>query len=367
MSALHHRLLQANASMLSPRHQHSFSGAAKSSSSAAAAASTSTPSDSPVPGADASASTHSSTSFHQLTSLAALSHAALRDVSPAHSHSHQQQQQDYITISLQNHPATASAAAAAQQTAGSLVSSAVSSPNEASTAAAMAGISSMRPSGGGNATPKATSTSLYSNLLHGHGVLLTPRSTAAALAGRPGSLGGSMAPPFSLASAPLNATPRLSAALAHHQLHHAAAVGATHAPMAISAVGSTVAGAAVQAAGSTGTTASDNTGDNESQHSSSTSSAASATGSDAMLVQQQAVNGTGAVAPSALSSEGGLLSLLPSFAMMCALTELPSIRADIQSVMRESGGSNRDKLQRIESLLFLAAERVASEELPLQL
>jgi hypothetical protein len=30
----------------------------------------------------------------------------------------------------------------------------------------------MRPSGGGNATPKATSTSLYSNLLHGHGVLL---------------------------------------------------------------------------------------------------------------------------------------------------------------------------------------------------
>jgi hypothetical protein len=359
MSALHHRLLQANASMLSPRHQHSFSGAAKSSSSAAAAPST--PSDSPVPATDAAASSHSSTSFHQLTSLAALSHAALRDVSPAHSHSRHQQQQDHITISLQNHPATAAAAAAAQQTAGSLVSSAVSSPNEASAAAAMASVSSMRASGGGNATPKATSTSLYSTLLHGHGVLLTPRSTAAALAGRPGSSGG-MAPPFSLASAALTHTPRLSSALAHH---HAVAA-ATHAPMSISAAGTTVtSGVQLQAAGSTGTTASDNTGDNESQHSSSTSSAASATGSDAMLVQQHAVNGTAPALP-ASSSEIGLLSLLPSLAMMCALTELPSIRTDIQSVMRESGG-NRDKLQRIESLLLLAAERVASDELPLQL
>lgn len=253
-----------------------------------------------------------SSSAHQLASLAALSHAALRDSVGSPTSSEAQLQQQY----QQHH--------AAQHSGSSAGSSADASLNEANGDAAAA-------ASAGNGIPMHPgSAGLYSSLLS-HGVLLTPRTTAA-LAGRTGS----MAPPLALSSAG-DAPTKLSAALSKHQQYQ----------QQLLQHGALVAEGA--------------NGDNDSQHS----------GSDPMAVQggEATANALAASAGgvSSASAAGGLVGLLPSFALLCALGELPSVRADVQSVLRERGASNRDKLHKIEALLFSAAEKVAAEELPLQL
>jgi hypothetical protein len=150
--------------LVTPSKPRSFSTSPHSSSSLA--------SHSPPP-LDTTANTHTAYAHSissNIASLTALSQAAMRSPSGRDSpmvgpHS--------ITISLQNH--TPAGSMLSQQTASSLASSAVSSPNDAragSNASSTSATSHLPSTVTG--TPKATSTSLYSNLLL-NGVMLTPR------------------------------------------------------------------------------------------------------------------------------------------------------------------------------------------------
>lgn len=62
-----------------------------------------------------------------------------------------------------------------------------------------------------------------------------------------------------------------------------------------------------------------------------------------------------------------LLSVVLCFVIR-QLGELPSVKRDVHAILSQAdGGSNREKLKRIEEVFLNAADKVATEELPLQI
>lgn len=61
------------------------------------------------------------------------------------------------------------------------------------------------------------------------------------------------------------------------------------------------------------------------------------------------------------------VNLIPSFALLFSVSQLPSFQKDVDAVMTHVGSKNREKLTRIEQILFAYAEKINSEEMPLQL
>lgn len=321
-SSLAHKMHAS--SMLTPKQQSMHAYNTKSAQYVASPSQSSLSSHSPPPiegpNAAASSSTAATVASH-LASLTALSQAAMRD-SPNHS----------ITISLQNHVssgATAAAASAAASSAAALQShhtggsvSSVSSPNDMrGSSSGGVGTASSIATGGLHGTPKATSTSLYSNLLlHGMNPMLTPRSMPRAAL--PHHLtGAGSAPPLSLA---------------------AAAMGAKLTPGQV---------AAAAVGGGAGGDASLSSGDNTDDH--------SASSRDEHAMRESAPSASAAPQPSPLA-------VLPSFALFFALGELPAVRRDVTSIL-SGEGSNSDKLRRIEETFMTAADKVTNDQLPLQL
>ena len=328
-SSLAHKMHAS--SMLTPKQQsmHAYNTKAQyvASPSQSSLSSHSPP---PIEGSNAAAASSSTaTAASHLASLTALSQAAMRD-SPMHS----------ITISLQNHVssgATAAAASAAASSAAALQShhtggsvSSVSSPNDlrGSSSGGGVGTASSIATGGLHGTPKATSTSLYSNLLlHGMNQMLTPRSMPRAAL--PHHLtGAGSAPPLSLA---------------------AAAMGSKMTP-----------GQVASLIGTTGADASLSSADNTDDH--------SASSRDEHAHAQSGPHGSAAVPASSHASAPAPspLAILPSFALFFALGELPSVRRDVNAILGGEG-TNSEKLRRIEDAFMSAATKVSNDQLPLAL
>ena len=393
-SAMAHKLLLANSSMLStPPHSQHHSHSHHSSHAQHTPGSSLHSSPSPPPPSDhlQLQSTPSTVASAQLASLTALSQAAMHDA-PHHPH-------HSITISLQNHSAhnvspnhqqQQQTQQHSHQAASSLAGSAGSSPNDLRSATVGAG--GAVPSGG-HGTPKATSTSLYSHLLLQNGVMLTPRSMPRA------ALPHAPAPPLSLATLKSSSSgasiggflppPSLT-----HQRSHGSSGGA---PMQL------------QQAQLDTSQSSNEANDDQSASTSSREEQERMLTAHHHTQQQQATPQQQSILsfiPSmalfyavswrphthtqsnrsarfrspafARRSVGMRRSLtrvvsfcftcIPRCSVCCQLGELPSVQRDVRSILSApEGGSNREKLKRIEEVFLNAADKVATEELQLSI
>jgi hypothetical protein len=261
-----------------------------------------------------------------IASLTALSQAALRapaqHESPPHS----------ITISLQNHTPMHHPSSTPphgghlhQQTASSLASSAVSSPNEmrvgsqGSTGSSGAG-STVTTSAASLAlqnimgTPKATSTSLYSNLLlQSMTPRMLPRST----------------PTGGIGQVPTMQMNGGQSVVQQQQQQQQAMLSLPH------------------------------------HHPPSTSARLPQSQIDTSLSSSDINDDTRDTDD---SSRGHEVKASPSFAMLFALGMLPAVQRDIHAVLSaQDGAKNRDRLRRVEEIFATYAAKVESDEISLQL